>query len=271
MSGDVINATTNEINIVETVQETINTLCNSLFESIKHTIFPLLDEVVFIDTNIMESTYMEKLFGASTNSGVLLLANCLLTAFVLYYCIRLLISHLTNCNIESIGIFFIKAIFAAIFMNYSLDICSFFIESTFELSSFFCELGKDIFNKNISFVTLTNEITKTLDNSFNMFSLDGILSSTLYISSFTLIINFSFRYIILKVLILLSPFSILCTINHSTFPIFKAWLKSFLSLLFLQIIISIILLLPFAILKEDTNSYFNKLLLVRNHSYFIKI
>lgn len=59
MSGDI---TSNEINIVETVQETINTLCSTLFDSIKNIIFPLLDDIVFIDNNIIESTYMEKLF-----------------------------------------------------------------------------------------------------------------------------------------------------------------------------------------------------------------
>lgn len=100
MSGDT-ETVANEINIIETVQETINTLCNSLFDSIRNTIFPLLDEIVFIDNDIMESAYMEKLFGTSLTSGVLILANCLFTAFVLYYCIRLLISHLSGSNIES--------------------------------------------------------------------------------------------------------------------------------------------------------------------------
>ena len=91
MSGDI---TSNEINIVETVQETINTLCSTLFDSIKNIIFPLLDDIVFIDNDIVESTYMEKLFGTSITSGTLILANCFLTAFVLYYSIRLLFSYL---------------------------------------------------------------------------------------------------------------------------------------------------------------------------------
>lgn len=271
MSGDTEVIVENEINIIETVQETINTLCNSLFDSIRNIIFPLLDEIVFIDNDIVESAYMEKLFGTSLTSGVLILANCLLTAFVLYYCIRLIISNLTGTNIESPGKFFIKTILVSILMNYSLSICTFLIDSTCNFTSFFCYLGKDIFGKEISFVTLTNEITKTLNDSFNMFSIDGILSSTLSISSFSLIINFAFRYIILKVLILLSPFIMLCLINNSTSFLIKSWVKCFLSLLFLQVVVAIILLLPFAIMKEDATSYFNKLLLVRNNSSIIKI
>ncbi len=259
MSGDI---TQNTINIVEVVQDTINTLCSSLFDSIKNIIFPLLDEIIFIDDKIIYSTHMEGLFGSSVSSGILILANCLLTAFVLYYVARLMLSHFTGTNIESPWKFFIKAIFAYILMNYSLDICSLLINATYDISLFFCNLGKEILGKEISFLTFANELNKTLNDSFNIFSLDGILSSALSLSSFTLIINFSLRYILIKVLIILSPFIMLCLINTSTTPFFKSWLKCFFSLLFLQILVSIILLLPFAIMKDDVNSYFNKLLLV---------
>ena len=95
-----------------------------------------------------------------------------------------------------------------------------------------------------------------------MFSLNGILASTLYLSSFSLALNFALRYILVKVLILLSPFAILCLMNKPTRALFKSWAKSFFAILFLQVVVSIILLLPFAIMKENSDTLFNQLLLI---------
>ena len=44
-----------EVNIIETVKETINSLCDSLFTSINNNVFPLLDDIVFVDTDITVS------------------------------------------------------------------------------------------------------------------------------------------------------------------------------------------------------------------------
>lgn len=263
MSGDLVDTVTSEINIVEIVQNTINELCSSLFSSIQQKIFPLLDEIIFIDNDIMETTQMEKIFADSPTSGILLLANCLLTAFVLYYCLRLALAHFSSSKVEHPGKFFIKTILAGILMNYTPYICTLFINLTADITSFFSFLAQDLFDKEISFVVFTSELNSFLSESFNMFSLDGILSSTLSISSFSLVLNFSLRYIFLKLLIILSPFCTLCLINNNTTSIFKSWIKCFFSLLLLQIVVSIILIISFAVMKDSTNSYFNKLLLIR--------
>ncbi len=259
-----------EVNIIETVKETINSLCDSLFTSINNNVFPLLDDIVFVDTDITDSSYMEKLFNSSATSGIIILANCLLTAFILYYAIRLMMSHFVGSHVDAPYKFFIKTIFIAIFMNFSLELCSAFINIAFNASSFFCALGKEIIGKEISFITFTSEFEKILNNNLDIFSLDGILCSTLYISSFNLAITYALRYIFIKVLILLSPFVILCLTNQSTEFIFKNWLKCFFSLLFLQVIVSIILLLPFIIVKESSNMLFNKLLLIGSISALLK-
>lgn len=271
MSGEIGEITANEINIVEVVQNTINELCSSLFNSVHQKVFPLLDEIIFIDSDIMESTQMEKIFSSSPNSGILVLANCLLTAFTLYYCLRLILAHFSSTKIDHPGIFFIRTILIGIFMNYTPYICTSLINLTSDITLFFRYLGEDLFKKEISFVIFTSELNSSLSESFNMFSVDGILSSALSVSSFSLVINFALRYIFLKLLIILSPFCILCLINNNTSFIFKSWLKCFFSLLFLQIIVSIILIIAFAIMKDNINSYFNKLLLIRNNCSIIKI
>lgn len=254
---------TNNSEIVSTVLEVINSICSNLLTSIDETIFPLLDKLVFIDTNIFSTgDKFNKLLSNSPSNGVLILANCLFTAFILYYAGRLIIANLTATQIESPTKFFMRAFLSGVAMNYSLSICKFLISATSLISSFFCSLGKNVFNKEISFQTLLSLLDNSNFSYLDILSLNGILSAMLSFSSFALILSFSFRYILVEVLIILSPFAILCTMNTSTVGFFKSWFKSLLSLLILQVIISIMLLIPYTLLKESNDILFNKVLLV---------
>lgn len=92
----------------------------------------------------------------------------------------------------------------------------------------------------------------------------------LSISSFALLTSFALRYILIKLLILISPFAFLCMINKSTEGFLKSWYRSLFSLLLIQIVISILLLIPHALLKKDSDLMFNKLLLVGSISALLK-
>ncbi len=253
---------TQEIDIASIILDTINTLCQSLFSSIDNTIFSLLDELIFINSSITETNYLEKIMGLNINSGLLILANSLLIAFVLYYAIRRFTAFFNGQEVESPYKFVIRAIFICIFMNFSLSICSEIISFSYEITNFISDLGSNIFNKTISFSSLINELSGNSSKNFNIFSIDGILTSMLSISSLSLVITFTFRYILAKILILISPFAFLCLLNKNTSGFFKSWLKSFLSLLLVQIIVALILLLPFAILKDHSSTLFSKFLLI---------
>lgn len=253
---------TQEIDIVNLILDTINSLCQSLFSSIDNTVYDLLDSIIFINSDIVETNYLEQIMGNNINNGLLILANSLLVASVLYYSIRRFTAYFNGQEVESPYKFIIRAIFISIFMNFSLSICSEIISFSNEISNFICSLGNNIFKKTISFSSLINNLNGYSSNNFNIFSIDGILTSMLSISSINLVITFTFRYIIAKILILLSPFSILCLLNKNTSGFFKSWLKSFLSLLLVQIVVALMLLLPFAILKENSSNLFNKFLLI---------
>lgn len=257
------NTLTNTSEIISIVLEIINSICSNLISSIDKTIFPLLDKLVFIDNNIFSNgDKFNKLLSNSPSNGVLILANCLFTAFILYYAGRLIIANLTSTQIESPPKFFIKAFLSGVSMNYSLSISKFLISATSLISTFFCTLGKNVFGKEISFQALLTILDTTNYGNIDMLSLNGILSAMLSISSLALIFSFAFRYIIIEVLIIISPFAILCTMNNSTVGFFKSWFKSILSLLILQIIISIMLLIPYTLLNESNDILFNKVLLV---------
>lgn len=250
------------INVGEVILDTINNLCNSLFSSINQTVMPELDKLLFLDADIIKNTSLEKIVGDSLNTGLLVLANSLLSAFVIYYAIRRFTSFYVGKEVESPYQFFLKTVVIAIVVTCSLSICSSIVTFTHEISHFICEFGHSITGKSLTFQTLINKLSSQNSGSFNIFSFDGILASLVSFSSFSLILTFSVRYILTKLLVMLSPFAFLCLINPSTSGIFRAWLKSFASLLLVQIIIALIMLLVFVIINENDSSMFSKLLLL---------
>ena len=159
MSGDSVA----QIDITKIIMDTANTLCTNILESVDSTIYPLLDKTIFIDEEIAEDSFFERIFGNSPVSGVLMLANCLLFAFILYYCIRLITSHFSGTEVEPPNRFFLRAILTVILVNSSLDICKLLINGTNQISTFFCELGRDIFRKDISFLSLISSLSTTTE------------------------------------------------------------------------------------------------------------
>lgn len=266
MSGDALQAT----DITEIILETANSICSTMLESIDESIYPLLDKVIFINKGILKDSYFELIFGNSPTTGILMLSNCLLFAFILYYCIRLITSRFSGIEVEYPQQFFLRVILAAITMNASFEICSLLIEGTSQISTFFCELGKSIFNVEVSFESMISNLNSPSSDNFNIFSLDGILTSTLSISSLGLLVSFAFRYIIIKLLVLASPFAFLCISNKTTEGFLKSWYRTLLSMLLIQIVISVLLIITYAILQDKSNPFLNKILLVGSISALLK-
>ena len=254
---------TQTIDVTKVVLDTINSLCVTLFESINTSIFPELDKLIFLDQEVIESTYIEQIIGSNFKNGLLVLAEFVLCAFVIYYSVRRFTSFYTGSSVESASKFFVKAVVIGIAVCASFSICSSILSITSEISTFICSLGKNIFHQEISFTNLISKLYKSSSQrNFNIFSFNGIISGMVSISSFSLILSFSVRYIITKLLILLAPFSFLFLMNINTSGIFKCWLKSLFALLLIQVIMSLILVLSFAIIKEGVNDIFNQILLI---------
>ena len=259
-------------NITLIIANTINTIFSNLFSSIDNNIYGILDDITFINTEIINNSFLEKILGTSTSNGILLICNSLIIGFVLYYIISLLFSHITLSSTYSPLPFIFKLIIYTILMNFSLYICEYIIDINSNISIAIRQIGENLFNKNICFSGLIQELNSviTIENeNFNIFSIDGLIKSFVTIGLFNLVLVYSFRYIMLKVLLLLCPFAVLTLINEKTSYFFKAWLKSFISLLFIQILISIILVLIFS-LNLSSEDLFSKLLLIGSIYTLIK-
>ena len=245
---------TNNANLSEVIINTINSLLGSLFSSIDNSVYDTLDSLAFLDTSILNDSFFERTFGQGSNSGLLFIANSLLTAVCIYYCFKLIYSHFTGIQIERPYQFVFKLLIFGIFINCSFFICELFIYFTSLISDAIRGIGSNLLGEEICFSNLIenlNSVVTTDANSLNVFSFDGLLKSLMSIGFISLLFTYSLRFIMVKVLLLLTPFALLTLINNSTAWFFKAWLKIFLSLLFIQPFISIILLIVFAL---DFNS-----------------
>lgn len=243
-------------NITEIIINTINTILGNLFSSIDNNLYSLLDDITFISSDILNDRNFEKIFGSSASNGILLIANSLLLGIILYFSFRLLLSHFTYAQIEKPHSFLLKLVICGICMNFSYFLISQFLDLFSNISLAIRNLGENLFNKNICFSELILDINTNISvdiSSIDIFSLDGLIKSTITFSLLNLVFSYSFRYILIKVFVLLSPFAILSNSLTSTSWFFKSWFKNLFSLLFIQIVVSIVLLILFSIDYSSSN------------------
>lgn len=236
--------------ITQTIITTINTLFSSLFSSIDNNLYSILDDIIFINTDILQDKFMNSFFGTSTTTGLILIANSLLIGFSLFYIVRYAYSHYSLTETEQPFQFIFKLVLFAILANFSYFLAEQFININSIISLAIREIGENIFNCNISFQQLVlklNNVITTDSANLNIFSLDGLFKSFISLNLLNLLFTYSLRYVILKVFILITPFAILTLINTSTSWFFKSWFKAVLSLLLLQSFVSLILLIIFSI------------------------
>lgn len=248
----------NNNEITQTIINTINTIFETLFSSIDNNLYSVLDDITFISSDILNDKNFENIFGTSSSNGILLISNSLLIAFILYFAIRYLLSHLIYTKTDSPSSFLLKLVIFGISMNFSFFIVQLILDFNSNISLAIRNLGESLFNKNICFSELITTINSTISidtNSLNIFSIDGLIKSTLTLSLLNLVFSYSFRYIMVKVLVLLSPFAFLCLTLDSTKIFFKVWIKNLFSLLFIQIIVSLVLLLLFSMDFSSSNLF----------------
>lgn len=245
----------NSNDITTHIINTINTIFGNLFSSIDNSLYEILDNLIFIKQDIINDNYFERIFGTSSSNGILLISNSLLIGFLLYYATKLMIGNYTFEKIESPSQFIFKCIIFGICMN-----CSFFIiEQILQLNMGICDLirglGEDLFGKTICFKELINIINNNLDmdENINIFTLEGLIKGTLTISLLNLVFTYALRYMLIKILILLSPIAFLSLTLAKTSYFFKTWYKNLISLIFIQILVALILLLLFSMDYSSKN------------------
>ena len=240
--------------------DSINSIFSSLISSINSNIYTILDDLLFINTNIIKNTQISDLLGSTPTSGIISICNSLVYGFILYYALTLLLSHLTFSQVQRPGSFIFKILLCVIAINSCWTICysAIFVNSC--ITSLIRNVGENLFNTEICFTTLIENLNSTLytENTFNLFTFDGLIKAFISIGFVNLAISYSLRYVMIRVFILICPFAILSLSIDKFNWLFKAWCKIFLSLLFLQLLVSFILLITFS-LQYNPNDIFSQL------------
>lgn len=254
---------------------TINEIFSTLFSSLDKSLYSLLDKSVFVNEEILSDSFFNTIFQSSF--GLPTIANAILIGFVLYYCFRLSFSQFTGNRIEKPYQFIGKVIVVSICINFSTFLC----EELLKINGLFTDsirmLGNAVTKQDISFNNLiTSSIYLTNStNSFNLFSLEGMLKSFLSIGLISLLFSYSIRYILIKLFVLLSPFALLSLVNSSTIWFFKSWMRTLFSLLFVQVFISLILVLLFSLNIKSSDlfsqiSYISTIFILTKANGYIK-
>ena len=245
--------------VVNIIIETINSIFSNLFSSIDNNVYSYLDTFTFIDSSIVDNSFFEKFFGSSGKTGILYLTDALLFAIIIYYAIRYSYSIFTGTNVEKPTQFIFKMVIVGIFINSSYFLCNQLLNINYLISGSIQDIGKSIIGKNISFSCLIQNLNSVIsigENSFDLFSFDGIIKGFITVGLLNILFSYSLRYIFIQVFILTTPLAMLSLINSSSYWIFKSWSKAFFSLLFLQSFVALILII---MLSLDNS---NKLLLI---------
>ena len=255
------------------VISTITEIFKHIFSSIDDNIYSALDKISFINSDILKSPYLEKILGTNSSNGILLLANSLLIAFVLYFAIKYLLSNYSIGRPQNPYKFIIKIILISVFLNSSFFLCEQLLNLNYIISSTIRDIGSDFLDVEICFsnlVKILNSIISIEEESQSFFTIDGIIKTVVSVGFLNLIFIFSVRYILVKVFVLISPFAILCTANEGTMHFFTSWLKSLISILLIEIFSSIILIVMFSI-EYSPSDIVSKLLFVGSVFALMKV
>ncbi len=245
--------------IVNIIIETINSIFSNLFSSIDNNVFSYLDTFTFVDSNIINNSFFEKLLGSDGKNGILYLTDALLLGIIIYYAISYSYSTFTGNNVEKPTQFVFKMVIVGIFVNSSYFLCEQVLNINYLISGSIQDIGESVVGKDITFSSLIQSLNSVIsvgENSFDLFSFDGIIKGFISVGLLNILISYSLRYIIIQVFVLTTPLAILSLINTSSYWIFKAWARAFFSLLLLQSFVALILIVMLAL---DSS---NKLLLI---------
>ena len=72
--------------ITQSIVSTINYIFEQIFSSIENSIYSTLDNITFINSDILKNNNFENILGTSTTNGILLVANSLLIRIYFIFC-----------------------------------------------------------------------------------------------------------------------------------------------------------------------------------------
>ena len=266
------------IDLAELICDSINSIFFKFFSSIDNTIYSNLDNILFINSDITNNLKFQQFFGTAPHNGLLIIVNSLIIGLVLFYVLNFAVSHLIYTKVDSPYQFIFKCIIFISCSYSSFELCTKAITFVSLITDVIKEIGYSITGYDISFTTLIDNINSALYTSlqiFDIFTFDGILKFCSSMVTIYILIVYSIRYVMCMILILTSPFAILSLVNNTFDGFFKGWLRQFLELLFIQILVTLVIVVGFCIDFHNGDilsklSYFAILMIIAKCNFNIK-
>ena len=224
----------------------LNEMCKALFNSVDKNAFKYLDELAFLDESKFKTGIELELIGNNIYEGIIGIAISILIGIALYYIVNYFIRKIINEEIENPYTFIIKSIIAGFFIIYIKDIVLFVISVNNIITKEILNLTQTFFNQRVTFENILIKINETLyvqGEGFNVMSFDGIIKIYLVFGIINLIFEYSLRYVMIKIMFILSPIFVAFKTNRKTEYLYNNWVKGMFGLLFMQNIIAIILVI----------------------------
>lgn len=246
---------------VTNIINAINVIAEKIFKSVEGEVFKGLDNLLIINSEILDKEPLKTLFVKSDGEGIIVLAMSFVIFFLIYYIIYRMIAMYNGENIDSIFKYMLRIIICVICSASSLFILGEVLNINGLLTEVITSIGKDLTGVEICFESL-RELVLNLDEymSEEALSIDGIIKGVISFGATTILITFAIRYVTIIFLSIVSPIAIMFAASSSTYGIFKSWVKMFLGNLFIQNIVVIILMIPLATRKVDSDLF--KIILV---------
>ena len=264
-----------QVDYSQIIIETINKIFAELFSSMDKSLYRLLDKTVFVSDSILADSFFTNIF--NSKYGIPAIANSMLLGIFIYYCFKLYMAPFSGSYIEKPYQFLTKILIITICINCSSFICKEILGINSIITDILRSLGSSISGHEISFNELISSSIYIDESSeiYNFFSFNGLLKSFFSFGLISLLFSYTVRYILIKVFILLFPFSLLSLSINSTSWLFKSWARSFLSLLLVQNFIVFILTLLFSVNVQSHDvfsqiSYISTIFILSKCNYYIK-
>ncbi len=239
----------------------LDIIAEKLFRSVETQVFKTLDDIVLIGTNILKVEPLKNVFYHDKINGLIMIANSLILFFIIYNILINLISMYNGNKICNMYSFIIRIVFVTIIVNSSYFICEQILNIVELFSNSIDIFSKQLAGQSVNFVNLKEAIISIEDfMKTDLISLDGIIKGMISFGAISVLINFSIRYVIIIFLIIISPFAFVSLASDLSIEFFYTWTKLFLTNLFVQIVVKLLILIP--LMYKHTNNIMYKIILV---------
>lgn len=228
----------------------INSIFGKFYSSIVNDGFDLLDKITGLDSKLLNVNTL-KLIKDNINS-INAIVISLLGGLCIFFILKYIISIYSDTYVLNIYYLIIRTIIVCIICTNSIYICSTILDIHSQLYQGTIKCLEDISKCNIQYKFLKEDID-TLEDFFkstNKVGIKGIKDSILCTYIILLVVNFSCRYIVVILCVILSPFSLMFLISDKTIKYTILWFKTFILALFLETINIIIIFIPITSNKD---------------------